>query len=370
MFKKFLFYLRKSDWQLVLAVIFLVAFGLMAIYSIDSAAEEPDFQNFTKQLIFFGIGTLLLIVLSFLDYRYLKSFSYVLFGIGVVMLILVLVFGTEVRGTRGWFFFFGDQGFQPVELIKIFLIIILARLFADWRAEIVLVKNLLIVFAVGLTLVGLVILQPDFGSAVILLTIVLGMLALVIKKKQYWVVIVIVLAVLFIGSWFFVFEDYQKERITTFLNPEHDPYKSGYNITQSIIAVGSGNLFGRGLGLGPQSRLNFLPVQETDFIFAVIAEELGLVGSTLVLICIGFLLYRIIRVARFAQDDFGAFLACGIGIYIIVQSILNIGMNIGVLPIAGVPLPFLSYGGSSLLVSFLAIGIVQSVYARSKAQLQ
>ena len=165
-----------------------------------------------------------------------------------------------------------------------------------------------------------------------------------------------------------MFEDYQKERITTFLNPAHDPYGSGYNITQSIIAIGSGNLFGRGLGLGPQSRLDFLPVQETDFIFAVIAEEPGLIGSTLVLICIGFLLYRIIRVARFAQDDFGAFLACGIGIYLIVQSILNIGMNIGVLPVAGVPLPFLSYGGSSLLVSFLTIGIVQSVYIRSKAR--
>jgi len=150
----------------------------------------------------------------------------------------------------------------------------------------------------------------------------------------------------------------------TFFDPSRDPWGSGYNIKQSIIAVGSGNILGRGLSLGPQSRLNFLPAQETDFIFAVIAEELGFVGVSIVLALFIFLIYRLIKIAQLARDDFGIFLVCGIVIYLVVQSVVNIGMNIGILPIAGVPLPLLSYGGSSLLISFIAIGIVQSVYIR------
>lgn len=364
MFKKYLYYLRKSDWLLSLIAIFLVAFGMMAIYSIEATSQDPDFVNFKKQLIFFGVGCLLLIFFSLMDYRYLKTYSLILLVFGLIILFAVLLVGTTIKGTKGWLFLFGEQGFQPVEVIKIIMIIVLAKYFADFRAKVTRIKNLLIVLAVSFSLIILVFLQPDFGSAFILITIFLGMLLMTKIKKSYlfWIALILLAAV--IAGWLFVLQDYQKDRVLTFLNPERDPWGSGYSIKQSIIAVGSGQFFGRGLLLGPQSRLDFLPVQETDFIFAVIAEELGFFGATLLLIFIFVMVYRLLRICRLARYDFGLFLVSGIIIYFVAQSVLNIGMNIGVLPIAGVPLPLVSYGGSSLITSFIALGIAQSIYIR------
>ncbi|MFA5134482.1 MAG: rod shape-determining protein RodA [Patescibacteria group bacterium] len=364
MVKKLLLYLRKSDWPLSSVVLFLVAFGLMALYSIESAVQDPQFANLQKQLIFLAVGIVFLAVFSMIDYRHLQTYSIVLLVFGALLLASVLFFGTTVRGTRGWFTLFGGQGFQPVELIKLILIIGLSKFFADWRTEVQTIKQLVILFAVAIPLIALVLLQPDFGSAVILAAIFLGMLVFSKVKRSYVIGIGLLLIVLVGFSWAFLLQDYQKDRILTFMDPGRDPYKSGYNIKQSIIAVGSGSIFGRGLGLGPQSRLNFLPAQETDFIFAVIAEELGFVGSSLLILSYVWLIYRLVRIARLIRDDFGIFVVTGILIYITAQGILNIGMNIGLLPIAGVPLPFVSYGGSSMISSFIAVGIVQSVYIR------
>lgn len=364
MLKKYLFYLKKLDWSLNSVILFLVAFGLMALYSIESAVQDSDFVNLKKQLIFFVVGFILLIVFSMIDYRHLQTYSIVILIIGIALLITVLIFGTTVRGTRGWFMLFGEQGFQPVELVKIILIIGLSKFIAGWRTEVQTIKHLLILFAVTIPLIVLVLLQPDFGSAVILTAIFLGMLVFSKVKRSYVIGISLLLIILVAISWTFVLQDYQKDRVLTFIDPGRDPYGSGYNIKQSIIAVGSGNIVGRGLGLGPQSRLNFLPAQETDFIYAVIAEELGFVGSSLLILSFVWLSYRLIRIARLIRDDFGIFVVSGILFYITAQGILNIGMNIGLLPIAGVPLPFVSYGGSSLISSFIAIGIVQSVYIR------
>ena len=361
MFTKYLALLKKSDWALSLIAIFLVVFGLIAIYSIEAAAESPDYLNFKKQLIFFGVGLVALVFFSLLDYRYLRTYGWVLYVAGGLMLLAVLLFGTTIRGTRGWFILFGDLGFQPVEAVKIIMIIILSKFFYDRRAELASIKQVALAFGVAGLIILLVFLQPDFGSAFIMSAIFLGMLLIVKMKRSYLLGIGLILLVVIVGSWLFVLQDYQKERVATFLDPGRDPYGSGYNIKQSIIAVGSGNLFGRGLSLGPQSRLDLLPVQETDFIFAVIAEELGFVGSSLVLLVITLFIYRLIRIARKASDDFGLFLLSGVIIYFASQSILNIGMNIGILPIAGVPLPLVSYGGSSLIASLIAIGVVQSV---------
>jgi len=170
----------------------------------------------------------------------------------------------------------------------------------------------------------------------------------------------------FLISWFFFLEDYQRDRIITFLQPNRDPLGQGYNITQSIIAVGSGQFWGRGLSLGPQSRLNFLPAKETDFIFSVIAEALGFVGSFFVIALFGLLFWRIVKIMRKSQDDFGIFLTWGVLLMIVVQVFINIGMNLGLAPVAGLPLPFISAGGSSLLVNLMAIGILQSIYLRQK----
>lgn len=350
-------------------VIFLVAFGLMALYSIESVSEDPNFENFSKQLIFVGVGIIFLIFFSLLDYRYLKSYSLVLLGFGIIVLLLVLFTGTTIRGTRGWLFIFGEQGFQPVEIMKIILIIVLAKFFSDWQVAVTNLKNLVKIFLVASPIIILVLFQPDFGSAAILIAIFLGILLLTKIKKTYVVGIFILLVIIVVTSWLFVLKDYQKERVLTFLDPARDPWGSGYNIKQSIIAVGSGNLFGRGLGLGPQSRLNFLPAQETDFIFAVIAEELGFIGATLLLIFFTILIYRLFKITRQTRDDFGRLLMSGIIIYLFAQTVMNIGMNVGILPIAGVPLPLVSYGGSSLITTFLILGIAQSIYIRNKKTL-
>ncbi|MFH1207920.1 MAG: rod shape-determining protein RodA [Patescibacteria group bacterium] len=357
-------YFRKTDWALSFSVFFLSAFGMMAIYSIESTAATPTFLDFKKQLLFVVVGLVLMIIIGSIDYRFARSYGAVLYAAGLLGLAAVLIFGTTVRGTRGWFFI-GGQGFQPVELIKIFLVVVVAQLFQRWRLEISTIRRFASISAVTLPAVGFVLWQPDFGSALILLAIFLGMLLLSNIKKQYILTIVIVLLAVSVASWFFVLKDYQKERIQTFINPEHDPYGSGYNIKQSIIAVGSGNWFGRGLSLGSQSRLHFLPAQKTDFIFAVIAEELGFVGTSLVLVCFTVLIWRLVAIARRARDSFGAVIIGGLVVYFACQAILNIGMNIGLLPIAGVTLPFVSYGGSSLLASFIAIGLAQSIRIRS-----
>ena len=364
MFKKYFYYLRKSDWILWLATFFLTAFGLVAIYSIEASAEQPVFSNFIKQLIFFGLGLALMVFFMMLDYRYLKTYSLVIFVIGVALLLFVLVLGTTVRGTRGWLYFFGAQGFQPVELIKIVLIIIISNLLSRWRAEITRLRHLLIVCGCALVLLVLVLLQPDFGSAIVLGLIFFGMLFLARVRRSFLISLVIILIAVIIMSWLFVLQGYQKERILTFLDPNRDPYGSGYNIKQSIIAVGSGNLLGRGLSLGSQSRLHFLPAQETDFIFAVIAEELGFVGAGLVLSFCLILAYRLLLIVSKANEDFGLFVVYGIIIYFVAQGTMNIAMNIGILPVAGIPLPFVSYGGSSLVASYIAIGIAQNIRIR------
>ncbi len=364
MIQRIIAYIRTSDWVLLAATFFLVAMGLMALYSIDDGVDNADFANFKKQLIFFCIGIVLLLFFMVLDYRYLRNYSTIIYAIGVILLVAVLVFGTTVRGTKGWILLFGNQGFQPVELVKIIMIIMMSALLARWRAVIHEVRQLGIYFLVGGALIALVLLQPDFGSAIILACIFLGLLFIAKIRSSYIIAILLIIIALSVFSWFFVLQEYQIDRIMTFIDPSRDPWGSGYNIKQSIIAVGSGNVFGRGLGLGPQSRLNFLPAQETDFIFAVIAEELGLIGALLLITLFTVVIYRLVRIARMAHDDFARFLISGMILYLVAQTTLNIGMNIGLLPIAGVPLPLVSYGGSSLIATCIIISIAESIHIR------
>ncbi|MFH0804656.1 MAG: FtsW/RodA/SpoVE family cell cycle protein, partial [Patescibacteria group bacterium] len=364
MFRKYLALLQKSDWLLTVAAIFLVAFGLVASYSIQAANSDSHLLNFKKQIIFFVVGLVVLIVLSVVDYRYLRTFSGVLYAVGSLLLVVALVLGTVIHGTRGWIYFFGTQGFQPVELVKVVMVVAVSTLLARWGGEVGTPRRLLLLTAAAGTLVGLVLLQPDFGSAFILFVIFFGLLLLGRLRRSYLVFITLGLLAVVITSWFLVLRPYQRDRILTFVNPSRDPYGSGYNIKQSIIAVGSGKFFGRGLSLGPQSRLNFLPAQETDFVFAVVAEELGFLGAGLLIGVIVLLVYRLHRVGQQSRDSFGTYLVSGTVIYLAAQSLLNIGMNVGLVPIAGVPLPLVSYGGSSLIASLAMLGIAQSVQIR------
>jgi len=286
--------------------------------------------------------------------------SRLIYIIAFVLLVVVLIFGTTVRGTTGWFQIAGFS-FQPAEVAKIALILFLAWLihrhgqrFDTWQ----------FVFSSGFfsaLLVGLIMLQPDLGSSLILVSIWFGLLLLTGVKKRYVFLIFFLGIGVFFVSWTFLFADYQKDRLTTFLSLDSDPLGAGYNVSQSIIAVGSGNFFGRGLGFGSQSQLHFLPEAQTDFIFSVLAEELGFVAVLTIFSIYFFMLWRFVKIAKGCSDDFSTYVVLGVTIYFFTQIVINVGGAIGSLPVTGVTLPFLSYGGSSLIANFILIGIVQSV---------
>ena len=211
--------------------------------------------------------------------------------------------------------------------------------------------------------------QPDLGSAMILFLTWLAMVLLLPVPKKTILAIFLIILVLAAGAWLFVLQDYQKDRLLTFVQPQRDPLGSGYNVRQSVVAVGSGQVLGRGLALGSQSQLNFLPEQETDFIFAVIAEELGFVGAGLLLLLFASLFLRLYKIARETRDDFGNFLCLGIITYLTIQTFINIGMNLGIAPVTGIPLPLVSYGGSSLVSILIALGIVLNVNGKNQGSI-
>lgn len=357
--------LSRLDWVLLAATLLLVVFGIAAIYSLTINSATPSFAKFTRQLIALAIGLILVVLVSSIEPRFLRGYAGFFFLGALALLVLVLIFGTTIRGTRGWFVLAGVS-FQPVELVKISLVLLLARLFAHEFGRPGSFSVLMRTAVVTCVTLGLVFLQPDVGSGLVLLSVWLGLLLLVHRQPRHLLLLGggLVLAVLF--AWFVLFGQVQHDRILTFLNPNSDPLNRGYQATQSIIAVGSGHIFGRGLGLGPQSQLNFLPDPETDFIFAVIAEELGFVGSLLILGLFVFFFSRLLGLLRRVRDPYNFLVIAGFLILFAVQSAVNIAMNIGLVPITGIPLPLVSYGGSSLIASLLAVGIIEGIARRER----
>ncbi len=354
--------LRYFDFILPLAVCVLVSIGLVALYSID-LSQGSKLQYFGTQTFAFvlGIGTAL-VAASFHVTRY-SAGSRFLYFFSLLLLVAVLFFGVTIRGTTGWFRFFGFS-FQPAEFAKVGLILMLGRLISKSGRQFFSAKFFLLSGGLTCTLIGLILLQPDLGSSVVLGGIWMGILLFTGVKKRYLVGLIALLAVIGTLGWFFFLKEYQKDRLLTFIHPETDPLGAGYNVTQSIIAVGSGQFFGRGLGQGSQSQLHFLPEAQTDFIISVLGEELGFVGLTLILFLYGVILYRLIRIASRARDDFSTYTVLGIACLFFLQLVINIGGALGILPVTGVTLPFLSYGGSSLIINLLLVGIAESI-ARS-----
>ncbi len=361
MLKNAFYNLRRLDWLLVLAVFGLFCLGLAAIYSIDLSKDQSD--NFEKQVIFGVVGLLFMFILASINYSGWLITGRLIYVLTWLLLIAVLFLGSTIRGTRGWFNFLG-LGIQPAELAKVVLIIMLAHFFSNRLQQFRVGKHIVFSFLVTLLYVVPVMWQPDFGSAAIMLGIWFILLILTGIPKGYIIVLVSVIIFVMCLSWFFFLADYQKERIETFLDPTSDPLGSGYNVSQSIIGIGSGYIWGRGLGFGSQSQLKFIPESQTDFVFAVIAEELGLFGVILVLGLFAIVFYRLIAIARRAHDDFGLFLVLGIVIVLFLHVFINIGMNMGVMPVTGISLPFLSYGGSFLLICLAMVGLAQSVAVR------
>jgi len=352
----------KLDWVLLIAVALLVIIGLTALYSVSAVGDTMNLDHFKKQVVATIIGFGLIFFFVSFDYRVLLEYSTKLYFAAIIILTAVFFLGTKVRGTTGWIGF-GSFNFQPVEVVKLVMIIFLASFLAKKKNAFEISTRLFVSFVLIFIPLALIIKQPDFGSAAIIISTWLGMIIMAgIDKKTIFILLTIAGVGIFSGS--LVIKDYQKERLINFINPEQDPRGSGYNVLQSIVAVGSGGVFGKGLGHGSQSQLNFLPEKHTDFIFAVIAEELGLFGSGMVLVLFGVVFYRIKETARLARDNFGYLTAIGVIIMLFIQMFVNIGMNLGVAPVAGVPLPFVSYGGSSLIAVLASIGVIQSIYIR------
>ena len=351
--------LREFDWVVIGTIFLLAVIGLSAVYS-----TSPT--HLKKQMIFFVIGFILMFGLAMkMNYRSLKNYTFSFYLAMLLILVGVLIFGHSIRGVSSWFNL-GFFAFQPVELTKLIMIIILAKFFSkyshylrQWRF--VALSGIYLALPVGLTL-----LQPDFGSSAILVLIWFGMiLAAGLTLKQF-VILGLIFSILFVIAWGFLFKNYQKSRFLVFLNPQTDTLGYGYNVIQSIVAVGSGGFFGQGLGFGSQSQLKFLPERHTDFIFAVIAEELGFFGVIVLLSLFVLLFYRLFKIIFLSKDSFAQLLVVGVIVFLASHIIINIGMNVGLLPVAGISLPFISYGGSNLLIAFLAIGLIQSIYIQNK----
>lgn len=345
------------DWLLVLFIFPVLGAGLVTM---NSFTGESSF--FSHQLIWIGISLIFLFAFSFFDFRFLKRTDILvyLFLIFSVLLVLLFLFGHTAKGAQSWFSI-GGFSFQPADMMKLVVILMLAKYFSRRHIEIGNFKHILISGLYAFIPFLLVFLQPDFGSAIIIFFIWFGMALVSGISKKHILVVLGVMAIGFVVLWGFVFAPYQKARIVTFIDPLSDIHGSGYNVYQSTIAVGSGQLLGKGVGFGTQSRLNFLPEYETDFIFSAFSEEWGFVGVVILFILFGLIIWRILKISMLSVTNFEMLYGLGLSIYFMTHIIINIGMNIGIMPVTGITLPFMSYGGSHLLTEFIGLGILMGM---------
>lgn len=357
--------LKNLDWVLLAAVCVLSALGVMMIYS-TGLAGVPERSLWIRQLVWLAMGFAGLGLFAFLDYRFWRRASTAVYVFTLGLLALVLVLGQDIRGSTRWFAL-GLVNFQPAELGKLALTVVLANFFESRAGLLQNFRYTGLSFLYVLIPAILIMRQPDLGSALVSFGIWAGLLVVVKVPARHILYLLLIFALVSVASWQFVLEDYQKDRIATFVDPTADPLGRGYNVIQSMVAVGSGGIWGHGLARGLQSQLRFLPERQTDFIFASTVEELGLVGGSFVLLLVAAVCLRILRIMRRCPDSFGRYLAAGVFFLFLLQAAVNIGMNLGLLPVTGITLPFVSYGGSSLVISLWLIGIVQSVAIHSRA---
>ncbi|MFA6474587.1 MAG: FtsW/RodA/SpoVE family cell cycle protein [Patescibacteria group bacterium] len=356
--------MKSPDWWLVSGTVLLMSVSTVILYSLNQTPTS-DSLRFEKQLAFIVLSLVTLGITSQINYRRILQYAYIGYLVWFLVLIAVLIFGTTVNGTTGWFQLAGIS-IQPVEFAKIAFILAAARFLADNSFNMEKWGTVARFGAMFGLYFATVLLQPDLGSALILggIASVMG-LATSIRPRQLLLIggVALLVGVL---SFSFYLDDFQKNRLLTFVNPENDPAKSGYNVRQAIISVGSGEWFGRGLGLGPQSQLSFLPERETDFIFAVIGEELGFIGAGTVVLIFAAMIWRLWRLSRELHDDVARYIVIGYVAMLFGQVLINIGMNIGVMPVTGIPLPFISAGGSSLLAMSFGLGITLNALTELK----
>lgn len=356
---------RGIDFGLFTVTITLTLIGLGAIFSTSLNIDQGALAAFFRQSIYAGIGIVAIMFLARLDYRLLGGMHWVLYGISIVSLIAVIFFGRTINGTTGWFEIAGFQ-LQPVEFVKVVMCLVLAKYLGDHMDGLRTWRVLIMSGVIMAAPIVLVMAQPDLGSAILLLAIWFGLLVALPFPRRRVIGLVVLGMCMAVASWFLVLQPYQKNRLRNFINPQRDTQDSGYNVQQAMTAIGSGQLFGRGLGLGPQSQLSFLPERQTDFIFASIGEELGFVGTMVVVGLFVILLLRLLQLSRRSRDHFSTVFSMALAFMFFVQISINIGMNLGIFPVTGIPLPFISYGGSSLMSCMIAIGLAESVAIRSR----
>lgn len=357
--------IRNFDYPLFFACIALSLIGLMLVLSASKSYGSGKIVIVQAAALIMGLGVCFAV--AFWDYEFLSTKWIYILGANIFLLVLVLVIGIggEEVGGNSWL----DLGvikFQPAEIVKIGYIICFAVQLDACKSDINNPKNMLMFVLHFCLIFGLIMLQPDFGTGMVFLAIFLGMLFVARISWKYIVGAAVNAVAIAPLVWMFFLGEYQKDRIKVFLNPELDPLRSGYQVIQSKLAVGSGEIVGRGLFNGVQTQLGYLPAKHTDFIFSVAGEELGFLGAFLIIALIVFIIARCFYIANNAKNTLGAFIGTGIGMMLLAQSFENIAMTIGLMPVTGITLPFVSYGGSSLVTTFLAIGIVLNIKIRHR----
>jgi rod shape determining protein RodA len=355
------------DFWLLAATLLLVIIGTLMIYSATACitGESLDLSSPTiRQVLYAAAGLICMAVLTALDYHLFASLRWIIWIGTIALLLIVFVIGQITHGAQRWIdlrFFL----FQPSELSKLVLILVVAKYMADRGEHMSQWRSLLFAGGIAALPMVLVYLQPDLGTTIVI-GATWGIMALAAGMRLRDVLIIVAVAIVFAPLLWANLRPYQQERILTFLDPTRDPLGSGYNVTQARIAIGSGGWWGTGFCGGPQSQLRFLRIRQTDFIFSVIGEELGFIGSLFVMGLFVFILFRLVRVAMLARDTYGKMIAVGIMASLFVQSYVNLGMNLGLMPVVGIPLPFISSGGSSLITLLAAEGVAQSILLRHR----
>jgi rod shape determining protein RodA len=352
------------DWALLALVLALCAIGVLSIYSTSFSATGNNFPFYVKQIQWILLGLIFMSIAYLIDYRVICQAAYLMYAISLVLLIIVFFYGYKTHGSQRWLST-GLFAFQPSELMKLALIIVLARYFDNHNSnEPYKLKELFIPFVMVLMPCLLILKQPDLGTALIIMLLSASIIFFMgINWKTFAIALVSGFVLMPLG-WHFL-KDYQKERLVTFLNPEHDPLGTGYHVIQSMIAIGSGGFFGKGFLNGSQTQLKFLPEQQTDFIFSVFAEEWGFIGALVLAIMFMSLILWGLKIALHSRDLLGTILAFGITALISWEVFINVGMVLGALPVVGIPLPFLSYGGSAMVCLMTAIGLLMNISVRS-----
>jgi rod shape determining protein RodA len=361
--------IRHLDPVLLLAVFALAVVGLFMVYSathqsLSAVGLDPG-TFLKKQVTFVALGSVMVLLAASFDYRFLKVYAGLIYAASLVLLVLVRSpLGTSVKGSQRWFQLFGFQ-FAPSEIAKLALIVMLATFLSELRSGDLTLQEVYRATAIAAVPGVLVFLQPDLGTSIVLVTILVGVLVVAGARARYLGILALTAVVLIFGAFQMgLVRDYQVNRLTSFLDPQNDPLRSGYNRKQAEIAIGSGGLFGVGYLQGTQTNLDFVPEQHTDFIFTVVGEEFGFAGAFTLLVLFGVLIWRAFRIALLSKDPFGTYVAAGIGSYLAIQVFVNIGMTLGIMPITGIPLPFVSYGGSALLTNSAAVGLLLNIHMR------